>query len=134
MGRRRCFSLSEAPFRPKETANSSQLLSDSFNQGVFNTQVWQVTDPGSHLGLSAAGLTMTGGNGFDGQTTLTAIDAVEMGGTLVIEAGSLQLGAASDGVVCGLYSGATQSGELLCRIQREAEWRVDGGGSVGEWG
>ena len=52
---------------------------------------------------------MTGGNGFDGQTTLTAIDAVEMGGTLVIEAGSLQLGAASDGVVCGLYSGSTPS-------------------------
>lgn len=52
---------------------------------------------------------MTGGNGFDGQTTLTAIDAVELGGSLVIEAGSLQLGGASAGVVCGLYSGATQS-------------------------
>jgi hypothetical protein len=102
------FQLAEAPFRPKETGNSSQLLSDSFNQGVFNSQVWQVADPGSHLGLSAAGLTMTGGNGLDGQTTLTAIDAIEMGGTLVIEAGSVQLGAASDGVVCGLYSGATQ--------------------------
>ena len=37
---------------------------------------------------SARGLTMTGGNGFDGQTTLTAIDAVELGGSLVIEAGS----------------------------------------------
>ncbi len=31
---------------------------------------------------------MSGGNGLDGQTTLTAIDAVEMGGTLVIEAGA----------------------------------------------
>jgi hypothetical protein len=102
------FQLAEAPFRPKETGNSSQLLSDSFNQGVFNSQVWQVADPGSHLGLSAAGLTMTGGNGLDGQTTLTAIDAIEMGGTLVIEAGSVQLGAASDGMVCGLYSGATR--------------------------
>ena len=52
---------------------------------------------------------MTGGNGFDGQTILTAIDPVELGGALVIEAGSLQLGGASAGVVCGLYSGATQS-------------------------
>ena len=51
---------------------------------------------------------MTGGNGFDGQTTLTAIDAIELGGSLVIEAGSLQLGAGSEGVVCGLYSGATE--------------------------
>ncbi len=102
------FQLAEAPFRPKEAGNSSQLLSDSFNQGVFNSQVWQVADPGSHLGFGAAGLTMTGGNGFDGQTTLTAIDALELGGTLVIEAGSVQLGGASDGVVCGLYSGTTQ--------------------------
>ena len=103
------FQLSQDPFRPKKTANSSRLLTDSFNENTLDTQIWQVTDPGSHLGLSAAGLTMTGGNGFDGQTTLTAIDAVELGGSLVIEAGSLQLGGASAGVVCGLYSGATQS-------------------------
>jgi hypothetical protein len=103
------FQLSQDPFRSKKTANSAQFLTDSFNESTLNTQIWQVTDPGSHLGLSAAGLTMTGGNGFDGQTTLTAIDAVELGGSLVIEAGSLQLGGASAGVVCGLYSGATQS-------------------------
>jgi hypothetical protein len=103
------FQLSEEPFRPKKTANSAQLLTDSFNESRLNTQIWQITDPGSHLGLSANGLTMAGGNGFDGQTTLTAIDAVELGGSIVIEAGSLQLGGASTGVVCGLYTGSTQS-------------------------
>jgi hypothetical protein len=103
------FQLSDDPFRPKKTANSSQFLTDSFNESTLDTQIWQVADPGSHLGLSAAGLTMTGGNGLDGQTTLTAIDTVELGGSLVIEAGSLQLGGASAGVVCGLYSGAIQS-------------------------
>jgi hypothetical protein len=107
------FQLSETLFRPKKTATSAQFLSDSFNGGVIDAQVWQVTDPGSHLGLSAAGLTMTGGNGLDGQTTLTAIDALELGGSLVIEAGSLQLTGASAGVVCGLYSGATQSANCL---------------------
>jgi hypothetical protein len=103
------FQLSEDPFKPKATANSSLLLTDSFNEAVLDAQIWQVADPGSHLKLSSAGLTMTGGNGLDGQTTLTAIDPVELGGTLVIEAGSLQLGGASDGIVCGLYSGTTQS-------------------------
>jgi len=107
------FQLSEDPFRPKKTANSAQFLSESFNESVIDAQIWQVTDPGSHLGLSGAGLTMTGGNGFDGQTTLTAIDAVELGGSLVIEAGSLQLTGASAGVVCGLYFGATQSGNCF---------------------
>jgi hypothetical protein len=103
------FQLSANPFHPKKTANSVQFLTESFNQPVLNTQIWEITDPGSHLKLSGAGLTLTGGNGFDGQTTLTAIDALEVGGTLVIEAGNLQLGGASTGVVCGLYSGATQS-------------------------
>jgi hypothetical protein len=102
------FQLSEDPFKPK-TANSSLLLTDSFDEPVLDTQIWQIADPGAHLGLSSAGLTMTGGNGLDGQTTLTAIDSVELGGTLVIEAGSLQLGGASAGIVCGLYSGTTQS-------------------------
>jgi hypothetical protein len=101
------FQLKQAPFQPKVAGKASQLLSDSFNQGVFNTQVWNVTDPGSNFGLSALGLTMSGGNGFDGQTTLAAIDEVEMGGTLVIEAGSLILSTASNGVICGLYSGST---------------------------
>jgi hypothetical protein len=103
------FQLSEDPFKPKTTANSSLLLTDSFNEAVLDTQIWQLANPGSHLGLSSAGLTMTGGNGLDGQTTLTAIDPVELGGTLVIEAGSLQLGGASDGIVCGLYAGTTES-------------------------
>ncbi|HEX7159587.1 MAG TPA: hypothetical protein VF214_11270, partial [Edaphobacter sp.] len=47
------FQLSEAPFHPKRTANSSLLLSDSFNAGAFNRSVWQVADPGSHLGFSS---------------------------------------------------------------------------------
>jgi len=101
------FQLAEPPFIPKHTANGKYLLNDSFNQGVFNTKTWSITDPGAHLGFSSGGLSMTGGNGFDGQTTLTAIDTIEMGGALVIEAGSVQLGTVSDGVLCGLYRGST---------------------------
>ena len=102
------FELSESPWRPKGTT-ATHLVSDSFNQSALDAQTWQIADPGSHLSLSSEGLTMTGGNGLDGQTTLTAIDAVEMGGALVIEAGNVQLGGTSTGIVCGLYSGATQS-------------------------
>ncbi|MCU1222478.1 MAG: hypothetical protein JWQ42_571 [Edaphobacter sp.] len=100
------FQLVGSPFRVK--ASSAQLLTDSFDRGAFDRRIWEVSDPGSHLGFSGGGLTMTGGNGFDGQTTLTAIDAIELGGSLVIEAGSLRLGGFSAGVVCGLYSGTTE--------------------------
>jgi hypothetical protein len=103
------FQLSEEPYKPKTAEGSSVQLTDSFNEPVIDTQIWQVADPGSHLKLTGAGLTMTGGNGLDGQTTLTAIDSVEMGGTLVVEAGGVQLGGASAGVVCGMYSGETES-------------------------
>jgi hypothetical protein len=101
------FQLKDVPYRPMAAGKSSQLISESFDEGVFNSRVWNVTDPGSQLGFGALGLAMSGGTGLDGQTTLTAIDAVEMGGTLVVEAGGLVLDSGSDGVVCGLYSGVT---------------------------
>ncbi len=98
------FTLSDAPFHIAKSA----LLAESFDQPAFNTQTWSVTDPGSHLSLGGAGLVLSGGNGFDGQTTLLAIDPVEMGGSLVVQADNVQLASPSDGILCGLYSGATQ--------------------------
>jgi hypothetical protein len=95
------FQLSHQPFR----TSTPTLLSDSFNQAAFNLQTWNLTDPGSHLDLGPNGLSLSGGTGSDGQTTLTAIDQIELGGSLVLEAGNLQLTSPSDGVLCGLYSG-----------------------------
>ena len=98
------FTLSHQPFRISKPA----LLAENFDRPTFNAQTWNVTDPGSHLSLGGAGLVLSGGTSFDGQTTLAAIDQVEMGGSLVIEAGSVVLTAPSNGVLCGLYSGTTQ--------------------------
>ncbi len=98
------FDLSGVPFRSQPPT----LLTDNFNQAVLNEQLWNVTDPGAHLRLSSTGLTMMGGTGSDGQTTVTAIDTVEMGGSLIVEAGNIQLTSPSDGVLCGLYAGPTQ--------------------------
>ncbi len=103
------FTLSSEPFHIAKPT----LLSDGFAQPGFNTQIWNVTDPGSHLALGQNGLTMTGGTGSDGQTTLTAIDQVELGGSVVVEAGAVQLTAPSDGVLCGLYSGPTERGNCF---------------------
>jgi len=97
------FQLTEAPFRP--AAKLRNLLTDSFSESVIDQQIWQLTDPGSHLSLTSAGLTMTGGNGYDGQTNLAALDQVEIGGALVLEVGSVSINPASQGVLCGLYSG-----------------------------
>jgi hypothetical protein len=95
------FELSEAAYRD----NNRTLVLDSFNQGTFDASQWALSDPGSHLSLTGAGLTMSGGNGFDGQTTLEALDAVEMGGTVVVQLGGVILAAASAGMLAGMYEG-----------------------------
>ena len=96
------FDLLESAYRDTQRL----LMLDSFNQPGFDTTQWTVNDPGSHLSLTGAGLTLNGGNGTDGQTTLTALDVIEMAGTLVAELGGVLFGAASDGMIAGLYQGA----------------------------
>ena len=76
-----------------------------------------MNDPGSHISLTSAGLTFNGGNGVDGDTAVIAIDQLEVGGALVIEAGGVQFGAASTGVLCGLYEGAVNVGSCFAGFQ-----------------
>ena len=97
------FELAGAPFRG--TAQSRAVLADSFDEATLSAQTWQVNDPGSHLGLGAQGLTVTGGNGMDGATTLMASSAMELGGALVLEAQAVLLQQGSDGVLLGVYAG-----------------------------
>ena len=95
------FQLQRTPFRVVRPI----LLDEEFTSAALNTSIWQVNDAGGYLNVSGGGLTMTGGAGTDGATTLSAIDPVELGGEVVIESGFVQLNSGSDGVLCGLYSG-----------------------------
>ncbi len=95
------FELSEAAFQGTQRT----LLRDSFQAAVFDSSQWSVNDPGSHLSLTSAGLTLSGGNGGDGATTVAALDAMEMGGSIVAELGGVVLDAASDGMLAGMYEG-----------------------------
>ncbi len=99
------FDLSGEPDAPN--AGRATYVDDSFNRGVIDLQTWQLTDPGSHIGLGGGGLSLTGGNGVDGQTTLSSYDAIELGGTTVVELTGVVLNAASAGVIAGLYMGST---------------------------
>ena len=53
--------------------------------------------------LGPGGLAMNGGNGIDGQTLITWLDPVEMGGTLLLEAVGVTLSPGSTGILAGLY-------------------------------
>ncbi len=98
------FVLSEAVFRDTKRT----LINDSFAGPAIDTTVWQASDPGAHISLGAGGLTMNGGTGQDGQTTFSALDAIEIGGSVVVQLGGVVLGAASDGMLAGMYAGPVQ--------------------------
>jgi hypothetical protein len=89
-------------------AGKATLLSDPFTGTALNRGTWSLTDPGSHMSLGAGGLLLNGGNGLDGQTVLLANDAVELGGTLVLEMTDVVLNAASAGILGGFFSGPTE--------------------------
>jgi len=98
------FELTRVPLRV--SAVKGRLIADNFGGPGINTILWQVSDPGSHLSITAAGLTVSGGNGTDGVTTLTGIDNVEMGGSLVLTTGGVEVAAGSEGYVGCLYNGS----------------------------
>jgi hypothetical protein len=50
-------------------------------------------------------LQIAGGTGIDGQTLLTFIEKIELGGATILEHGDSVFNAASDGVIGGLYAG-----------------------------
>jgi hypothetical protein len=95
------FLLNEAGYR----GTARRLVLDSFNGAGFDPAQWLVSDPGSHLTVTSAGLTMNGGNGADGQNTIEALDAVEMSGAVVVQLGGVRLGAGCDGMLAGMYQG-----------------------------
>jgi len=109
------FTLTRLPYFP--TTSHSKPLVDLFQGPAINPVLWQVNDPGSHISLTSAGLTFNGGNGVDGDTAVAAIDPLEVGGALVIEAGGVQFGAASTGVLCGLYEGTVNVGSCFAGFQ-----------------
>jgi len=116
------FKLTGAPFHP----SNPTLLADSFEGADLNPQRWTLNDSGSHIALGTGGLALSGGNGFDGQTTLSAATQIELGGTLLLEASSVQLTAPSVGVLTGLYGGPIQQANCI------AGWSVtqSGGNTV----
>jgi hypothetical protein len=100
------FNLLGEPAAPNGA--HATLIAEPFTESTLNLQQWQLNDPGARISLTSAGLTVGGGNGLDGQTTLTAWDPLEVGGTIVLELDSVSFATGSAGIVGGLYNGPTQ--------------------------
>ena len=98
------FALTERPFEPVTRAKLT--LIDLFQEPTLNPQLWQWVDSSSRLSITSSGLTCSGGSGRDGETTVSALEQLEIGGSLVLEAGGFQVQSGSTGIVLGLYFGS----------------------------
>lgn len=96
------FNLAANPYFP--AASKTTIISELFNEPQINQALWGVSGGAGYLTLGPGGLAMNGGNGNDGQTLLTWLDPVEMGGTLLLEATGLTLAPGTTGIVAGFFT------------------------------
>jgi len=97
------FYLTAEPYFP--ASSKTTIIRELFNQAEIDERVWGNTGGPGYLSLGAGGLAMNGGNGFDGQTVLSWLDPVEMGGTLLLEAEGVTLSPGSSGILAGFFTG-----------------------------
>ncbi len=97
------FNLAAQPFFPP--ASRVKIIDERFDEPSIDLSRWQTSGGAGAISLGAAGLAMNGGTGTDGQTLLTWIDEIEMGGTLLMEATGVTLSPGSTGILGGLLSG-----------------------------
>ena len=73
--------------------------------------IWKVSDPTSGISVGAQALQVDGGSGQDGQTTLSFIEQIELGGALELQHGDVIFTGTSRRVIGGLYpEGITAAG------------------------
>ena len=113
------FYLAAAPFFP--AASKSTIISELFNESAINLQVWGNPGGSGYLRLGASGLVMDGGNGIDGETLLTWLDPVEMGGTLLLEAVGVTLSPGSTGILAGFFIGLETQSACIAGFQATAQ-------------
>ncbi|HEY0785699.1 MAG TPA: hypothetical protein VGD62_07485, partial [Acidobacteriaceae bacterium] len=109
------FTLTNLPFEP--VTSERMGLVDLFQGATLNGQVWNSIDSGSRLSITANGVTCSEGTGRDGETVLSAIDQIELGGSILLEAGGVQVGAGSQGLLLGLYTGSVSLANCFASFQ-----------------
>jgi hypothetical protein len=107
------FFLSQAPFRK----SSKALFDEEYSTPLLDPARWRVTDPTGVVNVNAGKLQVSGGTGVDGSTTVQFVEKIELGGATVLQHGDVLFGAASSGILGGLYPGTVSSSGCLAGFQ-----------------
>ncbi|MDR3750677.1 MAG: hypothetical protein P4K94_04245 [Terracidiphilus sp.] len=113
------FYLTSDPYFP--SAAKSTIIHELFNEAQINQQVWGCSGGSGYLALGAGGLAMNGGNGTDGDTLLSWLDPVEMGGTLLLEAEGVTLSPGSTGILAGFFIGLETQASCTAGFQATSQ-------------
>jgi hypothetical protein len=113
------FFLTAEPYFP--ATSKSTIIRELFNEPQIDQRVWGNTGGQGYLSLGAGGLAMDGGNGLDGQTVLSWLDPVEMGGTLLLEAVGVTLSSGSTGILAGFFTGGEEAAGCTAGFQVTAQ-------------
>jgi hypothetical protein len=113
------FNLAADPYFP--ATSKSTIISELFNEAQINQTVWEFSEGTGYLTIGPGGLAMNGGNGIDGQTLLTWIDPIEMGGTLLLEAVGVKLSPGSTGIVAGFFASLLNAANCTAGFQATAQ-------------
>jgi hypothetical protein len=113
------FPLAEIPYFGPTAAE--KVIWELFQEAAINLQVWGFAGRDAYFSITGAGLTMDGGSGVDGQAALVWNEAVEAGGTLLLEAVGVNLSPGSTGIVAAVYSsGLVLAGNCVAGFQATA--------------
>lgn len=107
------FYLSQKPFAQAKPA----LIDEEYLEPELDPTTWVVSDPSNAISVTAQTLQVAGGTGIDGQTTVSFIEHVELGGALELQHGNVTFSSASQGVLGGLYAGAISAAGCLAGFQ-----------------
>jgi hypothetical protein len=113
------FNLGADPFF--QTASKTKMIEERFNQNAIDLSVWNVAGGAGYFSLGARGLVMNGGSGVDGETLLSWIDSIELGGTLLLEAAGITLGVGSSGILAGLFVGLDTLAGCVAGFQAQVQ-------------
>jgi hypothetical protein len=103
------FYLSQEPFAQAKPA----IIDEEYLRPTLDPTTWVVNDPSSAVSVVSQTLQIAGGTGVDGQTTVSFIEQIELGGALELQHGDVTFSAPSQGVLGGLYPAAVSTAGCL---------------------
>ena len=107
------FYLSQTPLQQRRPV----LIDEEYAGPDLNLETWNLSDPAGAISVAAQAVSMNGGTGVDGQTTVAFVEQIELGGALELQHGDVSFSGISQGILGGLYNGTISAAACVAGFQ-----------------